>query len=66
MNMMPAVKRQASDSFSSSQVVVKRQKSSSDLKDGSTSGSAKGGVDSGAIIQSVSGTSSDLNKKAQS
>jgi hypothetical protein len=52
---MPAMKRQASDSFSSSnQLVVKRQKSSENLMNGSaltTVGSAKG--QNGALIQSV-------------
>lgn len=52
---VPAMKRQASDSFSSSnQLVVKRQKSSENLKNGSaltTVGSGKG--QNGALIQSV-------------
>lgn len=52
---MPAMKRQASDSFSSSsQLVVKRQKSSENLKNASaltTVGSGKG--QNGALIQSV-------------
>jgi hypothetical protein len=51
--MMPAVKRQASDSFSSSsQIVVKRQKSNTDLKDGSTV-AVVGGGKNGALVQSV-------------
>jgi hypothetical protein len=51
--MMPAIKRHASDSFSSSsQVVVKRQKSNSDLKDGSAV-TVVGGGQNGALVQSV-------------
>lgn len=55
--MMPAVKRQASDSFSSSsQVVVKRQKSNPDLHDGSAvavGGGGGGGGQNGSLVQSV-------------
>jgi hypothetical protein len=50
--MMPAVKRQASDSFSSSQVVVKRQKSSSNLNNDSAV-AVVGGERNGALVQSV-------------
>jgi Prp8 binding protein len=50
--MMPAVKRQASESFSSSsQLVVKRQKSNADLRDGSAL-TVVGGQN-GALVQSV-------------
>lgn len=50
---MPAIKRQASDSFSSSsQGLVKRQKSSSDLNNGSALAFV-GGAQHGALVQSV-------------
>ena len=51
---MPAMKRQASDSFSSqSQGLVKRQKSSSELNNGSAVAVAGGGARNGALTQSV-------------
>lgn len=50
--MMPSIKRQASDSFSKPQALVKRQKSNSDLRDGKAV--ALAGKDSdGALISSV-------------
>ena len=54
--MMPSIKRQASDSFSGpNQSLVKRQKSSSDLREnGALAESAQGKGKDGALIQSVS------------
>ena len=54
--MMPAIKRQASDSFSGpNQSLVKRQKSSSDLnRDGALTVTGRGKGKDGALVQSVS------------
>lgn len=54
--MMPSIKRQASDSFSGpNQSLVKRQKSSSDLREnGALTVSSQGKGKDGALIQSVS------------
>lgn len=52
--MMPAPKRTASDSFSSSQqLVVKRQKSDANLTKGSTIAVVGNNAQSGALVQSV-------------
>jgi len=49
---MLAVKRHASDSFSSAQVVVKRQRSSVELNN-DASLTPKGGSQGGTVVQSV-------------
>lgn len=53
--MPPSIKRQASDSFSGSQQLVKRQKSNSDLKNENALVVGRGsGSQGGALVQSVS------------
>jgi hypothetical protein len=52
--MMPAPKRQASDSFiSSQQLVVKRQKSDANLSNGSAVAVVGNDAQNGALVQSV-------------
>ena len=51
--MMPSIKRQASDSFSSG-ALVKRQKSSADLNDSKSLTTSSSNIRDGAIVQSVS------------
>lgn len=50
---MSTAKRPASNSFGSSQMVVKRQKSNADIK-GKAVAVTNGGIGSGALIQAVS------------
>lgn len=50
--MMPSIKRQASDSFSQPQSLVKRQKSSSDLNDSRALTAGAKGQD-GALVPAV-------------
>jgi hypothetical protein len=54
--MMPAIKRQASDSFSGpSQSLVKRKKSGSELNEnGALTTTVRGNAQDGALVQSVS------------
>jgi hypothetical protein len=60
--MMPSIKRQASDSFSGpNQLLVKRQKSNSDLREnGALAVTSQGKAKDGSLIQSVSRTFSAL------
>ena len=51
--MMPAPKRTASDSFSSSQQLVKRQKSDANLNNGSAIAVVGTDAQNGALVQSV-------------
>lgn len=53
ISKMSAAKRPASNSFGSSQMVVKRQKSSTDIN-GKSLAVTNGGSGSGALIQAVS------------
>ena len=50
---MSAAKRPASDSFGSSQMVVKRQKSNIDLTNGRAIAYSSGNPNNGALIQAV-------------
>ena len=54
--MMPAIKRQASDSFNSSnQVVLKKQKSNSNIQDGAAlTVAGRGAAKDGALVAAVS------------
>ncbi len=51
---MSAGKRPASNSFGSSQIVVKRQKSNADLGNNRAVAVTNGSVSNGALIQAVS------------
>lgn len=51
---MSAAKRPASDSFGSSQLVVKRQKSNVDLANGRAVAIVNSSIGNGALIQAVS------------
>lgn len=55
---MSATKRAASNSFGSSQMVVKRQKSTADIN-GKAMAVTNGGTGSGALIQAVSSLSNN-------
>jgi hypothetical protein len=64
--MMPSVKRQASDSFSGpNQLLVKRQKSNSDLRqDGALAVTAQGKGKDGTLVQSVSAQHSTVSLRS--